>query len=123
MLSETTSNCYIQNYSQNFINVGVQDPVKGLWRLTLFYGFPHANQRRQSWDMLRQLVPPGGIPWCIIGDFNDILEVGEKKGVHDRPTWMITCFSQAMQDCELLNIPLEGYPFTWSKSLGTDWAV
>lgn len=61
--------------------------------------------------------------WCIIGDFNNILEVTEKRGNHERPNWMITGFRQAVQDCELVDIPLEGYPFMLSKSLGTERAV
>lgn len=48
-------------YSSSFINLDVQDVVRGVWRLTLFYGLPHANQRRQSWELLRELVPQGGI--------------------------------------------------------------
>lgn len=85
-------NCSIQSYSPNFINIEVENSVRRAWRLTLFYGFPQAAQRRQSWELLRQLVPRGGMPWCIIGDFNDILEVCEKKGNHDRPNWMINGF-------------------------------
>lgn len=56
---------------------------------------------------------------CIIGDFNDILSCNEKKkGRIDRPNWLISGFRQAAQDVGLIVIPLEGYPFTWFKSLG-----
>lgn len=62
-------------------------------------------------------------PWCIIGDFNDILAANEKIGVHDRPSWMINGFRDAVFDCDLVDIPLRGHPFMWFKSLGTERAV
>ncbi|CAI8604180.1 unnamed protein product [Vicia faba] len=46
-----------------------------------------------------------------------------KKGRVDRPNWLINGFRQAVQDVRLLDISMEGYSFTWFKSLGTDRAV
>lgn len=115
--------CTIINYSKNFINIEVMDPMKGVWRLTLFYGLPGSGQRKQSWDLLRHLKPPVNYPWCIIGDFNDILAANEKIGNHDRLTWMINGFRDAVLGCNLIDIPLGGHSFTWFKSLGTDRAV
>lgn len=31
--------------------------------------------------MLRDLAGKSSLPWCIIGDFNDIMAVEEKRGV------------------------------------------
>jgi len=61
--------------------------------------------------------------WCIIGDFNDILSADEKKGRSDRQPWLIQGFRQAVLDAGLADIYMDGYPFTWFKSLGTDRAV
>lgn len=46
-----------------------------------------------------------------------------KKGVHDQPNWLINGFREAVRDCELIDLPLEGYPYTWSKRMGTVHAV
>ncbi|XP_058741816.1 uncharacterized protein LOC131614184 [Vicia villosa] len=59
------------------------------------------------------------LPWCIIGDFNDLLSQNDMQGVNAHPNWLCTGFQDAVGDCDLTNIPLEGYPFTWTKSRGT----
>ncbi|XP_058767513.1 uncharacterized protein LOC131641227 [Vicia villosa] len=101
----------------------VEDPILGNWRLTGFYGFPESSRRRDSWNLIRNLADSSNLPWCIIGDFNDILFSNEKKGRIERPNWMMSGFRHAIQDAGLIDIPLEGYCFTWFKSLGTPRAV
>jgi len=58
-----------------------------------------------------------------MGDFNDILHADEKKGRATRPNWLIRGFRQAVQDVGLIDVQMEGYPFTWFKSLGTTRVV
>jgi hypothetical protein len=60
------------------------------------------------------------LPWCVIGDFNDLLSQDDKKGYLPHPNWLCTGFRSAVNDCDLTDIQLEGYPFTWIKSGGTD---
>jgi hypothetical protein len=62
-------------------------------------------------------------PWCIFGDFNDIMDSSEKRGLTSRPQWLINGFRQAVLDAGLSDVPVEGYPFTWFKSLGTPRVV
>jgi exonuclease III len=71
--------CVITNYSHNHIDMTVNDPIRGAWRLTGFYGYPKGSRRRDSWNFLRQLSRSSTLPWCVIGDFNDILSSDEKK--------------------------------------------
>ena len=40
-----------------------------------------------------------------------------------RPPWLINGFRQAVIDSGLSDVPFEGYPYTWFKSLGTPSAV
>ncbi|GAU46743.1 hypothetical protein TSUD_286030 [Trifolium subterraneum] len=58
------------------------------------------HRRRAAWDLLRALGDMSSIPWCIIGDFNDVLSQADKK-----------------------DIPIEGHPFTWIKSRGTPHVI
>ncbi|PNX66122.1 endonuclease/exonuclease/phosphatase family protein, partial [Trifolium pratense] len=62
------------------------------------------------------------LPWCIIGDFNDILSQEDKQGNHPHPNSLCMRFRQAINDCDLSDIPL-GYPFTWIKSCGTPHVI
>jgi hypothetical protein len=115
--------CVITNYSHNHIDMTVNDPIRGAWRLTGFYGYPEGSRRRDSWNFLRQLSRSSTLPWCVIGDFNDILSSDEKKGRTDRANWLINGFRGAVFDAGLFDINMEGYRFTWFKSLGTERAV
>ncbi|PNX85909.1 hypothetical protein L195_g041983, partial [Trifolium pratense] len=53
-----------------------------------------------------------------MGDFNDILSNEEKRSRDDHPPWRIRGFREAIQDCNLIDIPLQGYPFTWIRRRG-----
>lgn len=65
--------CRVLNYTQNYINMEVEDPNKGKWRLTGFYGFPGRRRIRYSWHVISTLAAMSMLPWCIVGDFNDLL--------------------------------------------------
>jgi hypothetical protein len=57
--------------------------------------------------------------WCIIGDFNDLLSQEDKRGTHSHPNWLCAGFRNAICDCDLSDIYLEGYPYTWVKRRGS----
>ncbi|GAU39328.1 hypothetical protein TSUD_60790 [Trifolium subterraneum] len=63
------------------------------------------------------------IPWCINGDFNDLLSQSDKKGTHPHPNGLFMGFRQAVSDCDLTDIPIEGHQFTWIKSRGTPHVI
>lgn len=107
----------------NHIDVEVNDPRHGKWRLTGFYGYPESSRRKSFWNLIRQLSTLSNLLWGIIGDFNDILSASEKIGKTDRAHWLIQGFRDAIQDAGLIDLFMEGYNFTWFKSLGTSRAV
>jgi hypothetical protein len=63
------------------------------------------------------------LPWCVVGDFNDLLTQEDKKGTHPHPNWLCNGFRAAVSDCDLTDIKLEGYPYTWIKSSGSPSVV
>jgi exonuclease III len=123
VLWKASSNCRIINYSRNYINLIVEDPIKGEWRLTGYYGYPEHSRRRNSWNMLMELRAMCSLPWCIIGDFNDLLSQEDKKGQHPHPNWLCMGFREVVTECNLQDVKLGGYPFTWIKSRGTTRVV
>jgi hypothetical protein len=51
------------------------------------------------------------------------MDASEKRGNNTRPPWLINGFRQAVLDSGLSDIPVDGYPYTWFKYLGTPHAV
>ena len=115
--------CQLVNFSNNHITVEIVNSTLGTWRLTGYYGFPNGGHRLVAWNFLRQLSTQFSGPWCIFGDFNDILDASEKRGRTIRPPWLINGFRRVVFDSGLSDVPVEGYPYTWLKSLGTSHAV
>jgi hypothetical protein len=54
-----------------------------------------------------------------MGDFNDLLSQADKKGALPHPNLLCNGFHSAVSDCDLIDIQLEGYLYTWVKSEGT----
>lgn len=106
------------SYSQNLIDLDIIDCIKGTWRVTGFYGFPERGRRRDSWNLLRSLATRSSNPWVVIGDFNDLTSQNDKKGLLEHPDWCIHGFWEALSDCNLVNIPMYGFPFTWCRHKG-----
>ncbi|KAL8120097.1 hypothetical protein AgCh_017282 [Apium graveolens] len=51
-----------------------------------------ASSRQEAWDMLRRLVQDNNLPWCIFGDFNELLFEADKKGLHPHPQHLMNDF-------------------------------
>ncbi|XP_020207334.1 uncharacterized protein LOC109792340 [Cajanus cajan] len=115
LLWKDTFDITITQANPNYINVNVKDRNNIHWRLTGFYGYPERRKRKDSWDLLRHLASLSNLPWCIIGDFNDLLSSNDKKGTNPHPYYLIQGFRQATMDCGLEDLPLIGHPFTWIK--------
>lgn len=41
--------------------------------------FPERERRKDFWNLIRRLADISPLPWCILGDFNDIMYVTDKK--------------------------------------------
>ncbi|XP_058784794.1 uncharacterized protein LOC131659630 [Vicia villosa] len=68
VLWRDSANCRIVNFSRNYVNILVEDEMKGVWRLTFYYGYPERNRRRDAWSMLRELRDLSHEPWCVIAE-------------------------------------------------------
>ncbi|XP_074306100.1 uncharacterized protein LOC141641331 [Silene latifolia] len=84
------------------------------WRVTAFYGWPAVSDRHLSWDVLRLLRGQSSLPWVCVGDFNEILFSTEIKG-GSRAQWQMKNFQAAIDECELKDVPWEGYAFTFDN--------
>lgn len=110
----------ILSYSRNHIDVAVMVNNIQDWRLTCFYGYPERDRRAESWQLIRRLASLSSIPWCILGDFNDILFASDKKGHVPHPQHLFNGFQSTIKDCQLLELDLSVEIYTWEISRGTD---
>ncbi|XP_060959342.1 uncharacterized protein LOC115704505 [Cannabis sativa] len=110
----------VLNYATNFVDVEVRPNDVGEWRLTGFYGESKRSLRGASWEQLRTLAHGNTLPWCVIGDMNNVLSQEDKKGGHPYPNWLVDGFRDTIQECGLIDLDIVGHRFTWEKSRGTD---
>ncbi|KAM6583826.1 hypothetical protein CsatB_010828 [Cannabis sativa] len=106
----------------NHIDMKVAALDGSWWRLTGVYGEPIRNQREQTWTLLKTLKSNSTLPWCVIGDLNNVLSQEDKKGGRPYPQWLLQGFQVCLDECGLEDLELLGYPFTWERGRGTrDW--
>lgn len=110
--------CSVVGHSSNFIDAHILNQGVADWRLTGFYGYPDRSQRRESWSLIRSLSSLYSLPWCIVGDFNDLLSASDKKGQVPHPQWLLEGFKNVISDCALTEVDLHGGSYTWEKSKG-----
>lgn len=116
---KSSFSCEISSFSRNHINVNVFENDSASWRLSCFYGFPERERRKDSWNLLRKLASLSTLPWCIHGDFNDLLYTADKRGNMPHPQNLLNGFRSAIEDCCLPELNLCGGKFTWDKSRGS----
>lgn len=99
----------IQTYSEHYIDaIIVPEGDSPRWRLTGFYGNPKTNKREESWSLLTRLARGNTLPWVCIGDFNELMHVGEKEGGSTRPARQMACFGNAVNESQLRDLGYVG---------------
>lgn len=63
----------LNSYSRNHIDTTITKHGGNKYRLTCFYGEPNRSKRKKTWDLMRNLVSLMSLPWCLIGDLNNVL--------------------------------------------------
>ena len=112
---------WVDSFSNYHIDAIVNGGTKEAWRLTGFYGEPKTSRRCEGLSMLRMLSSKPRLSWCCIGDFNELLQVGEKKGGTPRSHNLMQAFREAMDACEFVDLGFSGPAFTWHGKRGREW--
>ncbi|XP_074315549.1 uncharacterized protein LOC141651749 [Silene latifolia] len=108
--------CSLHSATVHYIDLDVDYEGKN-WRFTGFYGWHVVQDRHLSWQHLRLLAGVSDGPWICMGDFNEILFSNEMKG-GSRQQWQMNNFHDAVDECGLRDLPLEGYAFTYDNGQG-----
>ncbi|KAF5475845.1 hypothetical protein F2P56_007609 [Juglans regia] len=106
----------VHSYSQNHISLMVKGAKEREdWLLTGFYGSPVTARRQSSWKLLQAINPVHPLGWLCIGDFNEILFIGDKSGGAVRAFNQIESFRDTVELCGLSDLGFVGNKFTWSN--------
>lgn len=101
----------------NAINVLVYfDPSNTPWLLTRVYGPTNWHLKPNFWNSLQDLTHAFAGPWLCLGDFNCILNSGEKRGGRPFASSSYNPFSNFMDSCGLIDLGFKGQKFTWSNN-------
>lgn len=106
--------------SNNHIDVSISANNMMPWRLTGFYDEPDRSKRRSTWELLWNLSRASNLPWCIIGDMNNISSQADKKGGASYPQWLLDGFNDTLEETGLSELEIFGHPFTWERGRNTD---
>ena len=80
----------------------------------LVYG-PHTiSERRIVWQELKVVREKFEVPLLLMGDFNEILKVGERLG-NTSVTRSMSEFAEWVHDLNLTDLPIIGRKFTWRR--------
>ena len=69
--------------------------------------------------MLKNLSVRSNLPWCCIGDYNDLFAQVEKRDRLNHPNSLILGFREVVDYYGLKDVGMREYPFTWEKSRGS----
>ncbi|XP_016186193.1 uncharacterized protein LOC107627894 [Arachis ipaensis] len=80
----------------------------------LVYGAHEREAKRVVWEELSYIVGLCSLPFCLLGDFNEILQVEDRKGVQSLPV-SAEDFKSWVLDMQLVDLPLTDRKFTWFR--------
>jgi hypothetical protein len=104
----------------NFSRFHINALIKGVggspdWLITGFYGQSDCLKRYETWALLKHLKLFTG-PWLVFGDFNEILDHGEKMRRVLRREAQMDAFCLTLEECGLSDLGFTGPKFTWRNN-------
>ena len=115
LLWKNSSVVWVDSFSSYHIDAIINGGTEDAWRLTGFYGEPDTNIRGEGWNMLRMLSSKPKLPWCCFGDFNELLQVEDKKGGALRAHNLMQAFRDVLDHCGFVDLGYSGLDFTWHR--------
>lgn len=89
--------------------------------LSCIYGHPHIKFRHLVWERLMRFSAHRKGSWCMVGDFNEILNNSEKIGGPIRSDSSFDAFSDMLHICNMTELPSTGNSFTWGGRRSKLW--
>ncbi|XP_074342035.1 uncharacterized protein LOC141679431 [Apium graveolens] len=113
----------LKSLNKNHIDVVIKSKGGLEYRLTGIYGEPDMSKRKETWDLIRRLSAVNSLPWCLIGDMNNVLSQNDKRGGRPYPQYLLQGFQAILNDCELIDMDLCGYQYTWERGSDSENSI
>ncbi|XP_039064057.1 uncharacterized protein LOC120209036 [Hibiscus syriacus] len=102
----------------SYSNLHIDVEVSGIgdkFRFTGFYGRSSWAEKKHNWEMISRLASTSLLPWCVGGDFNEIIHSDEKRGGRKPVRSHMEEFFQCLRGADLWDIrPRVGW-FSWAS--------
>ncbi|XP_074311631.1 uncharacterized protein LOC141647380 [Silene latifolia] len=97
------------------IHVSVEHLQSGFsWTCSIVYGCNKDSERTSLWQSILQCKSIVHGPWLLMGDFNNVLHIGERIG-SEVTLAEIRDFQQCVDSCGLYDLVTQGAYFTWNN--------
>lgn len=80
--------------------------------ITFVYGMNHEQQRHQLWQDLQSISQQMTAAWCIVGDFNSVLQREDRMGGNEITNLEVEGLADLMDICELEEMNWSGAYFS-----------
>ena len=90
-------------------------PTGKTFFISFIYGRNLVEQRTPLWDSLVSLSSSINDPWCVLGDFNSILNQNDRIGGTIVTEGETKDFADCIQNCGLQEFSFEGAFYTWNN--------
>jgi len=108
----------VLNKEPRAIHLLVYDPAKQCSSVVSGIYAPARLQDKDSfWNHLVQMNTAIDLPWCIIGDCNELANPSEKRGGQRLPPSKFRRLNNFMDTINAVSVPFIGYPFTWKRRI------
>lgn len=106
----------VMSFSDNHIGGNCQlDDNDNPWFFSGFYGFPEKHLKKDTWNLVQEVNRELAGRFVCFGDFNVILQDGEKVGGNRRSVGQYAWGRHTLDSCNFHDLGFSGYKFTWSN--------
>ena len=101
-------------YSSQLIHLHARPLLRDSFFCTSVYGSNDRNIRAELFLELKEEAKKVAIPWVVLGDFNSLANLNERKG-HVVRTQKVFPLRSCMQSCNVYDMKFSGRFYTWTN--------